>query len=109
MSWDEARGLVKVNPFATWTDADIADYVADHGLPVHPLMTQGLPVDRLRSDHTSGRTGRRPARRPVVRHGQDRVRPPRLMAQTVTIPGVSRSVGTIGPCTSCIPTASWVS
>jgi phosphoadenosine phosphosulfate reductase len=41
VSWDEARGLVKVNPVATWTDADIAGYEADHGLPVHPLMTRG--------------------------------------------------------------------
>ena len=41
VSWDEARGLVKVNPVATWSDADIARYEADHGLPVHPLMTQG--------------------------------------------------------------------
>ncbi len=41
VSWDEARGLVKVNPMATWTDADVASYEADHGLPVHPLMTQG--------------------------------------------------------------------
>ncbi|HVA02146.1 MAG TPA: phosphoadenylyl-sulfate reductase [Acidimicrobiales bacterium] len=41
VSWDEARGLVKINPLATWTDADIAHYEADHGLPVHPLMTQG--------------------------------------------------------------------
>jgi len=41
VSWDEARGLVKVNPVATWSDDDIANYQADHGLPVHPLMTQG--------------------------------------------------------------------
>jgi phosphoadenosine phosphosulfate reductase len=41
VSWDEARGLVKINPIATWTDADVANYEADHGLPVHPLMTQG--------------------------------------------------------------------
>src|SRR5579884_3350211 len=37
VAWDAARGLVKVNPMASWTDADIANYVADHGLPVHPL------------------------------------------------------------------------
>ncbi len=41
VSWDEARGLVKINPVATWTDADIANYEADRGLPVHRLMTQG--------------------------------------------------------------------
>ncbi|MHB8328228.1 MAG: phosphoadenylyl-sulfate reductase [Acidimicrobiales bacterium] len=41
VSWDETRRLVKVNPLATWTDDDIAAYLADHGLPVHPLMAQG--------------------------------------------------------------------
>jgi len=41
VSWDGPRGLVKVNPVATWTDADVANYEADYGLPVHPLMTQG--------------------------------------------------------------------
>jgi 3'-phosphoadenosine 5'-phosphosulfate sulfotransferase (PAPS reductase)/FAD synthetase len=37
VSWDAAFGLVKVNPLATWTNDDIASYLADHGLPVHPL------------------------------------------------------------------------
>lgn len=41
VSWDEGRGLVKVNPLATWTDDDIAHYSADHGLPVHPLLSRG--------------------------------------------------------------------
>lgn len=41
VSWDDARGLVKVNPMATWTDADITAYCADHGLPTHPLLSQG--------------------------------------------------------------------
>ncbi|HUY64951.1 MAG TPA: phosphoadenylyl-sulfate reductase [Acidimicrobiales bacterium] len=41
VSWDEARRMVKVNPVATWTDDDIAHYVADHGLPRHPLLSQG--------------------------------------------------------------------
>ncbi len=43
VSWDGARSMVKVNPLATWTDDDIARYTADHGLPVHPLTTQGYP------------------------------------------------------------------
>jgi phosphoadenosine phosphosulfate reductase len=41
VAWDSARGLVKVNPLATWTDADIVQYEVDHALPVHPLMAQG--------------------------------------------------------------------
>ncbi|HUO49823.1 MAG TPA: phosphoadenylyl-sulfate reductase [Acidimicrobiales bacterium] len=41
VSWDDARGLVKVNPLATWTDDDVSAYLADHDLPVHPLISQG--------------------------------------------------------------------
>lgn len=41
VSWDERRELVKVNPMAAWTDDDTARYVADHGLPSHPLMSRG--------------------------------------------------------------------
>lgn len=41
--WDERRGLVKVNPLATWTDADVEGYIADHELPVHPLTEKGYP------------------------------------------------------------------
>jgi phosphoadenosine phosphosulfate reductase len=41
VSWDETFGLVKVNPMANWTDDDIASYVKDHGLPVHPLVAEG--------------------------------------------------------------------
>jgi phosphoadenosine phosphosulfate reductase len=39
----DLRGLVKVNPIATWTDADVAGYVADHDVPVNPLLAQGYP------------------------------------------------------------------
>ena len=41
VSWDDAFGLVKVNPLATWTNDDIASYLADHDLPVHPLTHRG--------------------------------------------------------------------
>jgi phosphoadenosine phosphosulfate reductase len=41
LSWDDARGLVKVNPLATWTEAEVDSYLADHGLPVHPLVSRG--------------------------------------------------------------------
>jgi phosphoadenosine phosphosulfate reductase len=43
VSWDVARGLVKVNPLATWTDDDIAAYKHDHDLLEHPLAAQGYP------------------------------------------------------------------
>jgi phosphoadenosine phosphosulfate reductase len=37
----DRRGLVKVNPLATWTDDDVAGYIAEHGVPVNPLVFQG--------------------------------------------------------------------
>jgi phosphoadenosine phosphosulfate reductase len=39
----DLRGLVKVNPLATWTDLDVAGYVKDHDVPVNPLVEQGYP------------------------------------------------------------------
>jgi phosphoadenosine phosphosulfate reductase len=43
VSWDLARSMVKVNPLVSWTDADLAGYIADHDLPVHPLAGNGYP------------------------------------------------------------------
>jgi phosphoadenosine phosphosulfate reductase len=37
----DLRGLVKINPLATWSDLDVAGYVKDHGVPVNPLVEQG--------------------------------------------------------------------
>jgi phosphoadenosine phosphosulfate reductase len=41
VSYEDNWGMVKINPLATWTDEDIASYMADHDLPEHPLMSQG--------------------------------------------------------------------
>jgi phosphoadenosine phosphosulfate reductase len=64
VSWDATFGLVKVNPLATWTDDDISAYLADHELPVHPLVSQGYrsigcaPTTRPVADGEDGRAGR---------------------------------------------------
>jgi len=65
VEWDSSFTLVKVNPLAAWTDDDIAGYVADHGLPEHPL-TARVPLDRVRPDHPAGGSRRGPPRRPLV-------------------------------------------
>jgi phosphoadenosine phosphosulfate reductase len=39
----DLRGLVKVNPLATWTDEDVAGYIADHDIIQNPLLHQGYP------------------------------------------------------------------
>ena len=41
VSYDLSRGLVKLNPIAGWSDADVAGYVKDHDLPMHPLAERG--------------------------------------------------------------------
>jgi phosphoadenosine phosphosulfate reductase len=40
---EEAGRLVKVNPLANWTKAELDTYVAEHDLPPHPLVAQGFP------------------------------------------------------------------
>jgi phosphoadenosine phosphosulfate reductase len=37
----DLRGLVKINPIATWTDDDVAGYAADHDVIVNPLLERG--------------------------------------------------------------------
>ena len=64
VSWDQTRGLVKVNPIATWTHDAVAHYEADRKLPIHPLFRKGYlsigcspttrPVSAL-EDRRSGR------------------------------------------------------
>lgn len=39
----DLRGLVKVNPLATWTAADVDEYIERHDVPVNPLTLQGYP------------------------------------------------------------------
>jgi phosphoadenosine phosphosulfate reductase len=43
VEWDDKRGKVKVNPIATWTQADVDAYVEQHGVLVNPLAYDGYP------------------------------------------------------------------
>lgn len=64
VGYDLARGLVKVNPLATWTDVDVETYARDRGLPIHPLRERGYtsigcwPCTRPVADHEHPRAGR---------------------------------------------------
>ena len=42
VEWDAARGLVKINPIVTWSDDDVARYVAEHDIVVNPLRDRGF-------------------------------------------------------------------
>jgi phosphoadenosine phosphosulfate reductase len=37
----DIRGLIKINPIATWDDDAVAGYIADHDVPMNPLLRQG--------------------------------------------------------------------
>ncbi len=43
VSFDEAFGLVKINPLAAWTDEEMQDYIDKHGVLVNPLVDEGYP------------------------------------------------------------------
>ncbi|MBK5308091.1 MAG: phosphoadenylyl-sulfate reductase [Frankiaceae bacterium] len=43
VEWDAKRGKVKVNPLATWTQAEVHAYVEKHGVLVNPLAYDGYP------------------------------------------------------------------
>ncbi|MDA3646601.1 phosphoadenylyl-sulfate reductase [Saccharopolyspora indica] len=43
VTWDERNGLVKINPLAAWSDADMQRYIDEHGVLVNPLVSAGYP------------------------------------------------------------------
>ncbi|MGV0835192.1 phosphoadenylyl-sulfate reductase [Mycolicibacterium thermoresistibile] len=43
ISYDDAFGLVKINPLAAWTDQDMQDYLQANGVLVNPLVDEGYP------------------------------------------------------------------
>ena len=42
VDWDARNGMVKVNPLARWTSADVEAYVARHSILTHPLRDDGF-------------------------------------------------------------------
>ena len=64
VGYDVGRGLVKVNPIATWTEADVASYADDRALLEHPLKEKGYlsigcwPCTRAVGDGEDARAGR---------------------------------------------------
>jgi phosphoadenosine phosphosulfate reductase len=43
VEWDEANGLLKINPLLDWGEARVCDYVKRHEVPVNTLHDQGYP------------------------------------------------------------------
>jgi phosphoadenosine phosphosulfate reductase len=40
---EKTEDVIKLNPLANWTKADLDAYVAEHDLPPHPLVAAGFP------------------------------------------------------------------
>jgi phosphoadenosine phosphosulfate reductase len=43
VEWDAKRGMVKVNPIASWSQEQVDAYIAEHGVLVNPLVEEGYP------------------------------------------------------------------
>ena len=60
IEWDARFGLVKLNPLADWTAAEVWQYIRDHDVPYNPLHDQGY--DSIGCTHCTlpgaGRAGR---------------------------------------------------
>jgi phosphoadenosine phosphosulfate reductase len=41
VEWDARHGMVKLNPIAGWSDEQVAAYIAEHGILVNPLLSDG--------------------------------------------------------------------
>jgi len=43
VSWDEANGLIKINPLLNWSSKDVWDYIRKHDIPYNSLHDKGFP------------------------------------------------------------------
>ena len=64
VDWDRRNGMVKVNPLARWTQADVDDYVERHQILTNPLLCDGFasvgcfPCTRRTGAGEGARSGR---------------------------------------------------
>jgi len=64
VGWDAARGMIKVNAIATWSQEQVDQYAAQHGLRVNPLRELGFasigcaPCTRAVAPGEDSRAGR---------------------------------------------------
>jgi phosphoadenosine phosphosulfate reductase len=43
VEWDEANGLVKINPLVDWTEEEMHTYIREHSVPYNKLHDEGYP------------------------------------------------------------------
>jgi phosphoadenosine phosphosulfate reductase len=64
VGWDERRAMVKLNPIAAWTQADVDRYVEEHDVFLNPLRQEGYasigcaPCTRPVAEGEDARAGR---------------------------------------------------
>jgi phosphoadenosine phosphosulfate reductase len=64
VDWDAKREMIKINPLAAWTQADVDAYIQDHQVPVNPLVDFGFasigcaPCTRAVAPGEDARAGR---------------------------------------------------
>ena len=60
----DLRGLIKINPIATWSDEDVTSYIEDNKVIVNPLLLDGFtsigcqPCTQRATDANDQRSGR---------------------------------------------------
>ena len=65
ISFDDAFGLVKINPIAPWSDEEMQNYIDDQFHPRQSSCRRGISVHRLRTLHQQA-SPRQPIRVAVV-------------------------------------------
>ena len=68
--------MVKLNPIAAWTQDDVDRYIAENGILVNPLLSDGYGSIGCWPCTRRAQAGRGRARRALVRHRQGGVRHP---------------------------------
>jgi phosphoadenosine phosphosulfate reductase len=64
IEWDARRSMVKLNPIAAWSQDDVDAYIAEHGVLVNPLLSDGYgsvgcaPCTRRTAHGEDARAGR---------------------------------------------------
>lgn len=43
VEWDEANGLIKLNPLIDWSEQEVWEYIKANGVPYNPLHDKGFP------------------------------------------------------------------
>ncbi len=43
IEWDEANGLIKLNPLIDWTEDEVKVFIKANGIPYNPLHDKGFP------------------------------------------------------------------